>query len=137
MEQNIIAIVAGNLKKIRTYHGLTQRQIANYLHITRQCYTNYENGSRQISVSALTLLSDYYHIPLDNFRAADMALPPVLSENPPLFHINSADSNSSILRYENLSEKESKLIHLFSQLSETEQNNLLVSLKEKIHSHQD
>ena len=44
---------------------LTQLQIANYLKCSQRAYSHYENGEREIPLSILIALADYYKVSLD------------------------------------------------------------------------
>ena len=48
------------LKDIREDRDLTQKEIAEYLHIRQNTYSQYENGQRQIPIDALIALARYY-----------------------------------------------------------------------------
>lgn len=52
--------VGERLAELRKQNKLTQEQVANYLHITRQAYSRYETGEREISLETLCLLADFY-----------------------------------------------------------------------------
>lgn len=54
------------LKYFRKKFGKTQSEIANLLAITQTAYGNYELGKRQIPLSTLTTLADYYGITIDD-----------------------------------------------------------------------
>ncbi len=53
------------IKDIREDMDLTQREIAEYLHIRQNTYSQYENGQRQIPLEALIALAAYYHTSTD------------------------------------------------------------------------
>lgn len=53
------------LKEIRENHQLTQLEIANYLHIKQNTYSQYENEQRQIPIEMLILLSKFYKVSVD------------------------------------------------------------------------
>ncbi|MEI6578222.1 MAG: helix-turn-helix transcriptional regulator [Eubacteriales bacterium] len=54
-----------NLKRLRLYCGLTQKQIADQLNIDRSTYTYYETGKTVPDVETLRKLSRLYYITLD------------------------------------------------------------------------
>lgn len=54
------------LKQERINKGLTQKQVAEGLNITRTCYANYEQGLREPSFEILRKLCDFYGITADN-----------------------------------------------------------------------
>ena len=53
------------LKDLREDSDITQRQIADYLHIKQNTYSQYENGQRQIPIDLLIILSEYYNTSVD------------------------------------------------------------------------
>lgn len=58
-------MLAERLKELRLAQNLTQSAVANLLNITREAYSMYETGKRQLSYDSLCLLSDYYHVSTD------------------------------------------------------------------------
>lgn len=48
------------IKDIREDADVTQRQIAEYLHIKQNTYSQYENGKRQLPVDVLIALAKFY-----------------------------------------------------------------------------
>lgn len=59
------------LKKLRAEHKRSQQEIADYLGITRQAYSNYEIGKRSPDIPTLRRLADYYGLPLDSLVIED------------------------------------------------------------------
>lgn len=53
------------LKDIREDRDLTQKQIADYLHVKQNTYSQYENGQRQLPIDALIALARYYKTSAD------------------------------------------------------------------------
>lgn len=53
------------LYELRIDNDLTQQQVADYLMCNRQVYGRYENGIREIPVSMLIKLADFYNVTLD------------------------------------------------------------------------
>ena len=53
------------LKDLREDMDLTQSEIAAYLHIKQNTYSQYENGQRQIPIQLLILLAKYYRTSTD------------------------------------------------------------------------
>ena len=52
--------VGNNLKKLRKIKKLTQDDVAKYLNISRQAYCRYENNQRELSLSSLCRLADFF-----------------------------------------------------------------------------
>lgn len=53
------------LRDLREDSDLTQCEIANYLHIKQNTYSQYENEQRQIPLELLIALAKYYKTSLD------------------------------------------------------------------------
>ena len=53
------------IKDLREDRDLTQREIADYLHIKQNTYSQYENGQRQLPIPLLIALAEYYHTSTD------------------------------------------------------------------------
>ena len=53
------------IRDLREDHDLTQRELAAYLHIQQNTYSQYENGQRQIPIEVLIALAKYYQTSVD------------------------------------------------------------------------
>ncbi len=53
------------LKDLREDNDLTQRQIAELLHIRQNTYSQYENEQRQIPIPQLIRLARFYSVSVD------------------------------------------------------------------------
>ncbi len=53
------------IKDLREDNDLTQRELAEYLHIKQNTYSQYENGQRQLPIEALIALAKYYKTSTD------------------------------------------------------------------------
>ena len=53
------------LRDLREDHDLTQAEIASYLNIKQNTYSQYENGVRQIPHELLVKLAIYYNTSVD------------------------------------------------------------------------
>lgn len=53
------------LKDLREDSDLTQQQVADYLMCNRQVYARYERGLREIPVSMIVKLADFYKTSVD------------------------------------------------------------------------
>ena len=50
---------------LRVDNDLTQQQVADYLVCNRQVYARYERGTREIPVSMLIKLAEFYKVSVD------------------------------------------------------------------------
>ena len=57
--------VSMRIKDLREDSDITQKQLAEYLHIKQNTYSQYENGQRQIPVDVLIALASYYNTSVD------------------------------------------------------------------------
>ena len=53
------------IKNLREDNDITQKEIASYLHIKQNTYSQYENGQRQLPIEFLVLLAKYYKTSTD------------------------------------------------------------------------
>ena len=53
------------IKDMREDRDITQKEIAEYLHIKQNTYSQYENGQRQLPLECLVALAKYYKTSTD------------------------------------------------------------------------
>lgn len=53
------------LRALREDQDLTQKAVADYLHICQNTYSQYETGQRQLPLELLVALALYYHTSTD------------------------------------------------------------------------
>ena len=53
------------IKDLREDHDLTQAEIAKYLNIKQNTYSQYENGQRQLPIACLIALARFYNTSTD------------------------------------------------------------------------
>lgn len=53
------------LRELREDQDLTQKAVADYLHIRQNTYSQYETGQRQLPLELLVALALYYHTSTD------------------------------------------------------------------------
>ena len=53
------------IKDLREDHNLTQAEVAKYLNIKQNTYSQYENGRRQLPLSCLIALAKFYKTSTD------------------------------------------------------------------------
>ena len=59
------------IRDLREDKDLKQKTIAEYLGVSQQTYSNYENGHREIPIWAVIKLSKYYKVSTDYLLGAD------------------------------------------------------------------
>ncbi len=64
------------LRDLREDADLTQKALADYLHIKQNTYSQYENGQRQLPLEHLISLAQFYHTSTDYIlRLTDIKTP--------------------------------------------------------------
>lgn len=53
------------LRDLREDHDLTQRELAEKLHISQNTYSQYENGVRQLPIEMLIAIANIYNVSTD------------------------------------------------------------------------
>ena len=53
------------IKDLREDNDITQKELAAYLHIKQNTYSQYENGQRQLPLEVLIALARYYKTSTD------------------------------------------------------------------------
>lgn len=53
------------IRNLREDQDLTQQDIAQMLHCSQVCYSNYETGKRDVPVEVLAALADFYGVSVD------------------------------------------------------------------------
>lgn len=53
------------LKELRQEHNKTQKEVADFLNVKQNTYSQYENEKRQVPVDILMRLADYYDVSVD------------------------------------------------------------------------
>ncbi len=54
-----------NIRSLRIDHGYTQAQVAEYLHVKQNTYSQYEIGTLNYPIEALIKLADFYGVSVD------------------------------------------------------------------------
>jgi transcriptional regulator with XRE-family HTH domain len=65
-----------NLKEIRTARGYTQKEVADALQLQTVTYNRYETGARDIPVSVLSDLADFYGVTVDSLACVGDSIRP-------------------------------------------------------------
>ena len=53
------------IKDLREDRDFTQKEVAEYLHVKQNTYSQYENGQRQLPLSCLIALAKFYNTSTD------------------------------------------------------------------------
>ncbi|MBQ2861088.1 MAG: helix-turn-helix transcriptional regulator [Peptococcaceae bacterium] len=58
-------MVNNRIKELREDKDLKQKDLAEYLRVAQNSYSNYENGNRECPIELLVQLSNYYQVNLE------------------------------------------------------------------------
>ena len=72
-----------HLKALRKEKGVSQQAVADYLGITRQAYSNYENGNRVPDYETLLKLAEYFETTVDALLRGKEKAPTLSGEREP------------------------------------------------------
>lgn len=61
-----LLLIGENLKRLRKAHSFSITDVGKILKISRQAYSLYELGRREISITSLIRLSDFYKVSIDS-----------------------------------------------------------------------
>ena len=59
------------IRELREDHDKKQLELAQYLNVKPNTYSNYENGKINIQVDTLIRIADFYHVSLDYLVGRD------------------------------------------------------------------
>ena len=59
------------IRDLREDNDLKQKTVANYLNVSQQTYSNYENGRREIPIWVVTSLAKFYKVSTDYLLSSD------------------------------------------------------------------
>ncbi|MCL2107459.1 MAG: helix-turn-helix transcriptional regulator [Oscillospiraceae bacterium] len=100
------------LRELRKANGLTQAQVAEYLHLDRSTYAYYESGRTKINIDMLMRLADFYRVGLAALVGDRAAAPAALSDDMES-NRTAVLINDSVARFSQLSREEQYLVILF------------------------
>lgn len=94
------------LKELRLKKGISQQIVSDYLEITRQAYSNYENGSRQPDNETLLKLGEFFDVTVNYLLTGTEKVPTTEGEheikNPDIRMIARAGNKMTPEQAENL-----------------------------------
>lgn len=64
-----MANIAKNIKALRTAKGITQEELAERLHVTRQAISSWENGKNQPDIQTLENLAKVFDVTVEEVHA--------------------------------------------------------------------
>ena len=53
------------LKEIRLEKGVSQKQLGDYLHVSKMCVSHWEKGDSEPSITQLKTLATYFSVSID------------------------------------------------------------------------
>ena len=115
------------VRKLRKENGLTQQQIADYLHIDRSTYAYYESGRTKINIDILIRLSRFFQVSLGEL-VGEATYGAVLNDGTDEAHNTDAVLvNESVSRFSQLSREEQYLVILYRSGTPVQREALLAA----------
>jgi len=99
------------LKTLRKENGLTQQQVADYLHLDRSSYAYYESGRTKINIDILIRLAQFFQISLAMLVGEE--LPMQLRDGSSGESLETVLVNDSVSRFSQLTRDEQYLVILY------------------------
>ena len=99
------------LKTLRKENGLTQQQVADYLHLDRSSYAYYESGRTKINIDILIRLAQFFQISLAMLVGEE--LPAQLKDGSSGENLETVLVNDSVSRFSQLTRDEQYLVILY------------------------
>jgi len=99
------------LKTLRKENGLTQQQVADYLHLDRSSYAYYESGRTKINIDILIRLAQFFQISLAMLVGEE--LPAQLKDGSSEENLETVLVNDSVTRFSQLTRDEQYLVILY------------------------
>ena len=100
------------LKTLRKENGLTQQQVADYLHLDRSSYAYYESGRTKINIDILMRLAKFFQISLAMLVGEELPAQQLESGSPEE-NLETVLVNESVSRFSQLSRDEQYLVILY------------------------
>ena len=119
------------MRKLRNENGLTQQQIADYLHIDRSTYAYYESGRTKINIDILVRLAHFFQISLAMLIGEEFPNATVFGNS--IEESSVADAvliDYSISCFSQLAWEEKKLVILYRSGNSVQREKLLVQANE-------
>lgn len=61
------------IRDLREDRDIKQKTVAEYLNVSQQAYSNYENGHREFPIWAIIKLAEYYEVSIDYLLGAEQS----------------------------------------------------------------
>ncbi len=119
-------LLSARLKSLRKSHQLTQKELGNYLNISKQGYSHYENGSRIPDLYMLKRLANLYGLTISALLALDGN-----AETPTGTIAERLPPSKTPIKA--LSYQEQTLLKLFSQLPQEDKDDFMDLLSTKLY----
>jgi len=114
------------LRKLRRENGLTQQQVADYLHLDRSTYAYYESGRTKVNIDILIRLAKLFQVSLAQLVGEELPAAAVLNDGTDeAFNADTILINESVSRFSQLSREEQYLVILYRSGTQAQREALL------------
>jgi transcriptional regulator with XRE-family HTH domain len=125
MNGEMTVYYASQFRKLRRERGLTQRQVAGFLHLERSTYAYYESGRTKANIDILVQLARFYQVGLDSFLGEHL---PEAAPGDGMGASGNAGTepiNESVTLFSQLSREEQRLVILYRSAASAQREALL------------
>lgn len=127
-KKNILAVM-NNLLQLREEKKISQEDIAKILGVTRQAYSRYERGERELNYTSLKKLSKFFDVSIDYLLGNSIYFYPDKINKTPLNDELSSEERRLLNQYRSLPDKIKKTIR--EQIEVYSEPNELLSKSDK------
>lgn len=122
-----LTILAQRLRELRTQHHLSQNQIGEHLHLSKQAYCFYENGKRTPDIYTLQHLAELYNMTLSKLLEGTVPTSKNLAQAHSLEEKPISNTVAPVIKpsLKGLTSQEQKILNLFEQLTENDQDDFM------------
>jgi len=114
------------LRKLRKENGLTQQQVADFLHLDRSTYAYYESGRTKVNIDILIRLAHFFQVSLAMLVGEESPAEAMLSDGTgDALNTDAILVNDSVSRFSQLTREEQYLVILYRSGSPEQREALL------------
>ena len=110
------------LRRLRKENGLTQQQVADFLHLDRSTYAYYESGRTKINIDILIRLARFFQVSLASLVGEEEAPAEQFSDDT---NAETLLVNDSVSRFSQLSREEQYMVILYRSGTPEQQQKVL------------
>jgi len=120
------------IRTLRKANGLTQQQVAEYLHLDRSTYAYYESGRTKINIDILMRLARFFQVNLGQLVGEESTVTESAVLHDSTQNAETALINESVVRFQQLSREEQYLVLMYRSGNTAQRNALMIQANDLI-----